>query len=298
MSDRRERLEVHVRVMIPEDAAWVVAADRAAATALAPAQGWEEDKLEAELVEQLWASDQRFAWAIVVAGTPSGFALVTEIASGDAQIMIRIAPRARGRGVGREVLRQLADHHFSEHAGLLRLSGRAHEQNVPMQRVFTAAGFRIAARHRHSFEQPDGRYADEWGYTLTRGDWSEGRHRADPAGYHLHGLTFELDETVEGSPARGLRLQVDQKGRRVLARYEANRVADGELAGVIVADLLRYHWTHVAEYREGVRDATGRGRSRIQRRRDGRLELVDEWSNDDGTHGKRVLVQRHREDGS
>ena len=293
MNDRHPRPEAHVRVMTPGDASWVVATDGASATPLAPAQGWEEDKLEAELSDQLWASAERFAWAIIVDGIPSGFALVTDIASGNARIMIRIAPNARGRGVGREVLRQLADHHFSETEALVRLSGRAHEQNVPMQRVFTAAGFRIGARYRHSFEQPDGRYGAEWGYVLTRAHWAEGRHRANASGYELHGLTFELDETVAGAPARGLRLELTQNGKRVTARYEANRIADGELGGVLFDDLLRYHWTHVAEHRDGVRQATGQGRARVQRRRDGRLELIDEWSNDDGSHGKRVLVERN-----
>jgi RimJ/RimL family protein N-acetyltransferase len=292
VSDLRPRPEVHLRMLVSDDAGWVVDADRTASTALAKDHGWEVEKLAAELDEGVWASDERWGWAVISHGEPAGFALITGLATADAETEIRILPGVRGRGIGREVLRQLADHHFSASPHLHRLTGRAHEHNVPMQRVFNAAGFRMEARYRESYQHPDGRWASEWGYALTRADWEAGRHRADAHGYDLHGLTFDVEETVEGPPARGLVVRLLQEGRRVIGRYDAARLHDGELGGVLVGDLLRYRFVHVEEVRDEEREILGRGRTRVQRRKDGRLELVDQWSDERGTHGRRVMVER------
>jgi RimJ/RimL family protein N-acetyltransferase len=293
VSDDHGRPEVHLRMLVPDDARWVVDVDRATATPLARAHGWDAEKLEAELAEGIWASDDRWGWAIVVDGDPCGFALVTDLASGDAGMSIRIARSYRGRGVGREVLRQLADHHFQAHPELHRLTGRAHEQNIPMQRAFNAAGFRMEARYRESYLQPDGGYASEWGYALIRADWEDGRHRADAMGYDLHGLVFEVEEVTHGPETPHLLLRFLQEGKRAIARYDADHVSEGELAGILDDDVLRYHFVHVEEQRSGPATVTGNGRARLQRRGDARLELVDDWSTDAGASGRRVLIERH-----
>jgi RimJ/RimL family protein N-acetyltransferase len=292
VSSATPRPEVHLRMLVADDAAWVAETDRVTATALARPFGWEVDKLAAELEEGVWASDERFGWGVIVDGAPSGFTVVTDIDSGDAEMTIRISPAVRGRGVGREVLRQLADHHFSASPGLNRLTGRAHEHNVPMQRVFNAAGFRMEARYRDSFAQSDGRRASEWGYALTRADWEAGRHRSDSLGYDLHGLSFALDETIEGTTLHGLLVKFLQEGRRAIARYDGHEVVDGELAGILTGDLLRYRFVHVLEDGPSSTEVLGRGRARLQRREDGRLEIVDQWSDERGQHGRRVLIQR------
>jgi RimJ/RimL family protein N-acetyltransferase len=77
------------------------------------ARGWQPDELAAELEEGRWASDDAVGLGVVVDGEPSGFALVTDLDRAAAEIQMRILPAVRGRGVGREVLRQLADHHFA-----------------------------------------------------------------------------------------------------------------------------------------------------------------------------------------
>jgi RimJ/RimL family protein N-acetyltransferase len=284
--------EVHLRMLVPADAPWVVEVDRAAATAMAKAHGWEVDKLAAELDEGVWASDDRWGWAIEIDGRNGGFALVTGLGTTDAEMTIRIAPQLRGRGAGREVLRQLADHHFAAASHLNRLAGRAHERNVPMQRAFNAAGFRMEARYRESYHGDDGPAASEWGYALTRSDWQGGRHRTDAHGYDLHGLTFELEETIQGAQAFGLLVKFLQEGRRAIARFDAHRLSDGELAGILTGDVFRYRFVVTEEHRSGHREMVGRGRARVQRRGDGRLEMVDEWSDDAGGHGRRVVVER------
>jgi RimJ/RimL family protein N-acetyltransferase len=290
------RHEVHLRVLTGGDASWTVRLDEAATTTYATSHDWDVEKLEAELDEGLWASDERFAWAIVVDGEPGGFALVRGLSRPDADVDIRISPQLRGRGVGREVLRQLADHHFTGNDHLVRLAGRAHEHNVPMQRAFNAAGFRMEARYRDSFEQTDGRLASEWGYALTRGDWRAGRHRRDEQGYDLHGLSFALEENLDGPAFDGLLVKFLQEGRRAIARYDAHEVGEGELAGVLVGDVLTYHFVHLVDIPgHEPEQAFGHGRARIQRRGDGRLEAVDEWDRPDGARGKRLLIERRDE---
>jgi RimJ/RimL family protein N-acetyltransferase len=292
MPDARSRAEVHLRMPVEDDAAWLVAADRSASTAFAPMLGLEERSLAEDLANGSWATHERFAWAVLVDGQPSGFALVVRDGPDDARVQLRINPAQRGRGAGREVLRQLADHHFADDAGLLRLTGRAHERNVPMQRVFHAAGFRMEARYRDSFEQAAGGRASEWGYALTRGDWEQQRHRSTADLLDLHGLTFLLEETVEGPDLPGLAVRFLQEGRRAIARYDADELPEGELAGIMDGGILNYRFLHTTETDTELRTVEGGGIMRAQRRDDGRLELVDRWTDADGQHGRRVLIER------
>jgi RimJ/RimL family protein N-acetyltransferase len=293
MPERRPEAEVHLRMPVAEDAGWLVATDRAASTAFAPPLGFDEDALPDHLAEGDWARDDRFGWAILIDGEPAGFALVTSDGAGDAEVTLRITPGQRGRGGGREVLRQLADHHFAADPALKRLTGRAHERNVPMQRVFHAAGFRMEARYRDSLEQPGGSRASEWGYALTRGDWEQQRHRSSGETLDLHGLTFALEETVDGPDTPGLVVRFLQEGRRTIARYDADELAEGELAGLLNGGVLTYRFLHQVEDGAQVRLAEGNGIMRVQRRDDSGLELVDRWSDEEGRHGRRVLVERH-----
>lgn len=284
---------VHLRMLTSEDAGALVQVDQEVSPALARPFRWDEEKIAAELDEGLWASDDRWGWAIVADGQPVGFALVSDMSTGDANLELRISAASRGRGVGREVLRQLADHHFSAAPDLRRVVGRTHENNVPMQRAFTAAGFRMEARYRDSYEMPDGRLASEWGYALTRTDWEGGLHRADDLGYDLHGLTFVVEDVLDGDEAvRNMVVKFLQEGRRALARYGGGDIAGGELAGILQDDLLVYRFIHEVDTDDGHRIVTGNGRARLQRRQDGRLEVVNDWSSDTGAYGKTFLVER------
>lgn len=283
------RPEAHLRVLTSEDAAWMVALDRAGYGVLRPF-GWAEEKLAAELEEGIWASEEQVGWAVIVAGKPSGVAFARNLTSRNGLLDIRLSEEVRGRGVGREVLRQLADHHFADHPSLRRLEGRTQEHNVPMQRAFNAAGFRLEARYRDAILEADGSYTAEWGYALTRHDWRAGRHRADDNGYDLHGLTFVLED-VEGPshlPAGSL-VKFFQEGRRVLARYGGGEITEGEAAGILVGDVFTYRWAHDHGSRDNI---LGGGGGRVQRRRDGRLELLDDWSRDYGPNGRHLWVQR------
>jgi RimJ/RimL family protein N-acetyltransferase len=277
---------------VATDAPWMSDADRSASTAFAPAMGFDEATLEGELGAGDWATSDRFAWAVLLDGEPAGFALVLREEPDSARVRLRITPAHRGRGAGREVLRQLADHHFADDTSLLRLTGRTHERNVPMQRVFNAAGFRMEARYRDTFEQAAGGRASEWGYALTRNDWEQERHRNAGASTDLHGLAFILEETVDGPDMPGLIVRFLQEGRRAIARYDADEIAEGEIAGIVDGGLLNYRFVHAVESGTDLVQTEGGGIMRVQRRDDGRLELVDRWTDAEGQHGRRVLVER------
>jgi hypothetical protein len=118
----------------------------------------------------------------------------------------------------------------------------------------------------------------------------EGKRRAEDE----HGLTFPLEETTDGPVVDGLTVRFLQEGRRAIARYESEDLTEGELAGVVVDDLLEYRFVHLVEDGADARRSTGKGRCRVQQREDGRLELIDLWSDDDGGHGRRVLVEVRR----
>lgn len=285
--------EVHLRMLTSEDAAWLVEVDQQSGGNLARPFNWEEEKLAAELDEGVWASEDRFGWGVFVDGCPCGFVLVRDLMSGDARMNIRLSPSFRGRGIGREVLRQLADHHFSASGHVQRLAGRTHELNVPMQRAFTGAGFRLEGRFRDAYRQPDGRLVAAWIYALTRADWQAGRHRVDDLGYDLHGLTFAVEEVLAGPEAAGeLTFRFLQDGHRAMARYEGGDILSGELAGIVHGDMLVYRFVHERHSEEGLKVSTGGGRSRLQRRQDGRLEVVNDWHDEHGRHGTTFLIER------
>ncbi len=287
--------EVHLRVAIPDDAHWIAEVDADTSGVRAPAVGFVPEQLRDELEAGAWASDDQWAWAVMVDGEPAGFALVTGMSSGDGQMQIRLRATQRGRGVGREVLRQLADHHFASHAHLQRLVGETHEHNIPMQRAFNAAGFRMEARYRASMAGDDGTLASRWGYALTRQDWETGRHRLDDDGYDLHGLTVTVDEVLDGpkTGSSGLTFEFVQDGRRASATFSSHEVNDGELSGILIRDVLRYRYVQELHRQgEGHMVVTGRGRARLQRAQDGRLQVINEWTDDEGRHGTTLLVER------
>ncbi len=287
------RPEVHLRMLTSGDAPWLVDLDSQSG-ALTHSYGWVEEPLTAELDGGEWATPARWGWAVVVDGDPGGVALITGLDGSDAELVLAVSPRLRGQGVGRQVLGQLADHHFADSPSLHRLVATTHEHNVPMQRALNAAGFRMEARYRESYVHPDGRKASEWGYALTRADWEASRHRTDDPGYDLHGLTFVLDRVIEGAEQRHGQMMFKflQEGRRALARYAGGDVLEGELAGILVGDVIRYRYVHDHDAADGYEVVTGGGTARLQRRGDGRLEVVNEWNDDHGRHGKGVLVER------
>jgi RimJ/RimL family protein N-acetyltransferase len=85
------------------------------------------------------------------------------------ELGIEIWPEARGRGIGREAVAQLADILFTEHAAGRFQATTAHA-NEPMQRVLRALGFAEEGRLREFMPQ-GGTREDYLLFALTRSDW-------------------------------------------------------------------------------------------------------------------------------
>lgn len=290
MSQQRE---VRLRVLTIDDAAWIVRTDTETSTAWAGPVGFELPATAEELAAGEWASDDRWGWAVMVNGSPVGFVIVTGIASGDGRIQIRLRSSQRGQGIGREVLRKLADHHFADNGSLQRLVGLTHERNLPMQRAFNAAGFRMEARYRDAARDALGGPASTWGYALTRRDWSQQRHRMDDQGYDLHGLNFTVDEVLDGPTvgSPGLEFTFWQHGSRVTATFRSRLLSEGQLAGIMVDNVVRYQYVQTFDPAMDGQPITGEGRLRVQRMADNRLQLINEWVDGEGRSGRTVLVQ-------
>lgn len=288
--------DIHLRMLIGQDEDWVAALDSEAATSLVDAVGFDPDKLGSELDHGEWATDAQWGWAVMVDGLPAGFALVEGLATGDGEMQIRLRESARGRGVGRETLRQLADHHFADSTTLLTLVGRTHERNVAMQRAFNAAGFRLASREPGVRTDRDGDPVAEWSYALTREEWNENRHRRD-AELDVHGLEFTVIEVLDGPTGGGpgMTFTFWQQGRRVWGEFGSKKINGGDLGGVLVRDTLHYRFVQDHHRRGiGLESVMGTGRARFQRDTEGRLQVINEWQGDDGSSGATLLGQADR----
>ncbi len=73
---------------------------------------------------------------------PAGFVTVKMVPGDEASIvLIAVAEHARGRGIGENLTRAAVNH--AHHAGIPRISVVTQGCNIPSQRAFQAAGFRV-----------------------------------------------------------------------------------------------------------------------------------------------------------
>ena len=83
---------------------------------------------------------------------------------------LRVRATARGRGVGRQALRWLAEHVFTA-TRRTRIEGYTRADNLAMRRLFRACGWVKEAHHRQAWPDAQGRQHDTVGYALLRSDW-------------------------------------------------------------------------------------------------------------------------------
>jgi RimJ/RimL family protein N-acetyltransferase len=82
----------------------------------------------------------RRLWIAEEAGTPVGQVRVDRLAGGVGEVSIALAPGARGRGLGRDVLR-LGVAAAADQLGIRRVRAVVLASNVPSLRLFEGAGF-------------------------------------------------------------------------------------------------------------------------------------------------------------
>ena len=93
----------------------------------------------------------------------TGFAAVSpaserSVYAGVAEVMVYVAARVRGQGLGTELMRALVD--ASEDAGIWTLQASIFPENVPSIRAHERVGFRVLGRRDRIGRFHDGRWRD------------------------------------------------------------------------------------------------------------------------------------------
>ncbi len=87
---------------------------------------------------------------------------------------LRLAPGARGRGLGVPALTAVTDHVFRSMPAVTRFEGQTREDNTAMRRVFLRAGWVKEAHYRESWPVEGGQLLASVAYAVLRRDWETG----------------------------------------------------------------------------------------------------------------------------
>ena len=90
------------------------------------------------------------------------------------EIGYRIKPSERRKGYTTEAVRLLVDHLFRTKA-IERIESVTDTENLPSQRVLAKNGFKREGELRKRFFL-EGKYRDEYIYSLLREEWQKGRN--------------------------------------------------------------------------------------------------------------------------
>lgn len=95
-----------------------------------------------------------------------------DIGEGAPQFDLRLTAAHRGRGLGAQATRWIADRLFTVHPVLHRIEAATRADNTAMQRALRAAGFVHEGRLRASWSDGTGAWHDTLVYGILRSDWS------------------------------------------------------------------------------------------------------------------------------
>ncbi len=103
-----------------------------------------------------------------------GIVRVFDLNDPTALLDLRIAGGARGRGLGKAMVRWITDHVFQNHATVTRVGGYTRIDNTPMRRVFEQCGYQKEAHYRRAWRDDNGPQHDTIGYGILRDEWASG----------------------------------------------------------------------------------------------------------------------------
>ncbi|WP_442599709.1 GNAT family N-acetyltransferase [Neobacillus sp. D3-1R] len=83
---------------------------------------------------------------------------------------IRFRSSSRGKGLGVEAIKWIAEYVFINYSHIHRVEGHTRQDNFAMRKTFYKAGYIKEAYHRESWPQ-NGSLFDSVGYAMTRHDW-------------------------------------------------------------------------------------------------------------------------------
>lgn len=119
------------------------------------------------------ATTERY-WAVLDEAVRVGRVVIEDLGDLTAVVSFRIRTAYRGRGIGLQMVRWVADHVFGEFVDVKRLEGQTRVDNVAMCSVFRRAGWVAEAYYRRAWPDEDGAVHDGVGYAILRDDWANG----------------------------------------------------------------------------------------------------------------------------
>lgn len=108
-------------------------------------------------------------------GAAVGMVALDDLDDGAPLINVRLAERARGRGLGVPVVRALADTVFTGYPDVDRLEAQTRDDNVAMRRVLVRCGWVHEAQYRRAWPVEGSAPRDSVAYGLLREDHRSGR---------------------------------------------------------------------------------------------------------------------------
>ncbi len=102
------------------------------------------------------------------------------------EIGYRIKPSERRKGYTTEAARLLVDYLFTTKKDIERIESITDTENVPSQRVLEKNGFKREGELRKRFFNKNGKYRNEYMYSLLREEWQSLKARSPPEMHHLN----------------------------------------------------------------------------------------------------------------
>ncbi|MEO6536492.1 MAG: GNAT family protein [Candidatus Paceibacterota bacterium] len=82
--------------------------------------------------------------------------------------IVSVDENARGKGIGTELVREGVKYIFNKYDQIRRIEATTRIDNVPMQKVFEAAGFTHEATYRKAWKIRGGEHVDAFGYGILK----------------------------------------------------------------------------------------------------------------------------------
>lgn len=103
-----------------------------------------------------------------------GFLRLEDLSDEDPLFDLRLDAPFRGRGLGVQVLRAVADHVFRTMPSVHRFEGQTREDNIAMRRTFLRCGWVKEAHYREGWPVDGGAPLASVAYSILRRDWESG----------------------------------------------------------------------------------------------------------------------------
>jgi len=130
------------------------------------------EQVSADVDGGRYDDDAQALW-VLADGERVGLGVLEDLADDTPMLDLRLAPAARGRGLGLPALRALTDHLFATQPAR-RFEAQTREDNVAMRRVLLRAGFVKEAHYREGWPVEGGPALASVGYAVLRRDWVSG----------------------------------------------------------------------------------------------------------------------------